>query len=319
MTYSIADFKSKTKNFSQMFAKHAEEKTSKTFTADERFWAPTFDKERGGSAVIRFLPSKDLDALPFTEIITHFFRSADGVYSEKSLKSIGQKDPCSELNYRLWNTGLESDKDQARQQKQRKKYYSNILIVKDPANPENNGKVFLYEYGPAIFKKIEAAMFPQLEGEEAIEVFSPFEGANFNIKITPQTLNKNIVPNYTNSYFSEEPSEIKADIEEVMNSLHDVSEFSQPSQFKTHEQLCDKLVEVLGYTTGSGIETVVGYGKKVPTGQVKPKSAIIYDEDNVFGDAPAPKTKPPVNPIVEDDDEDDEISKMKALLADLED
>lgn len=225
----------------------------------------------------------------------------------------------AELNYRLWNTGLESDKDQARQQKQRKKYYSNILIVKDPANPENNGKVFLYEYGPAIFKKIEAAMFPQLEGEEAIEVFSPFEGANFNIKITPQTLNKNIVPNYTNSYFSEEPSEIKADIEEVMNSLHDVSEFSQPSQFKTREQLCDKLVEVLGYTTGSGIETVVGYGKKVPTGQVKPKSAIVYDEDIVFGDAPAPKTKPPVNPIVEDDDEDDEISKMKALLADLED
>ena len=318
MTYSIADFKTKTKNFSSMFAKHAEEKTSKPFTADERFWAPTFDKERGGSAVIRFLPSKNLDALPFTEIITQFFRGSDGVYSEKSLKSIGQNCVVANLNARLWNTGLESDKEQARTQKQRKKYYSNILVVKDPANPKNNGKVFLYEYGPAVFKKIEAAMFPQVEGENAIEVFSPFEGANFNIKITPQTLNKNIVPNYNNSYFSEEPSEIKADIEEVMASLHDVSEFSQPSQFKTYEQLCDKLVEVLGYTTGSGIETVVGYGKKVPTRQVKPKAAIAdYDvEDSVFGDTPKAK---PVAPIVEDDVEDDEIAKMKALLADLED
>ena len=103
-----------------------------------------------------------------------------------------------------------------------------------------------------------------------------------------------------------------------MASLHDVSEFSQPSQFKTYEQLCDKLIEVLGYTTGSGVETVVGYGKKVPTQQVKPKVAIADYEDVVFGDAPTPKAKP-VAPIVEDDVEDDEIAKMKALLADLED
>lgn len=316
MTYSIADFKAKTKNFSEKFAKLAEEKTSNKFK-DDRFWAPTFDKEKGGSAVIRFLPSKDLDALPFVEVITHFFRGSDGVYSEKSLKTIGQNDPIANLNSRLWNTGLESDKDQAREQKQRKKYYSNILVVKDPAAPENNGKVFLYEYGPAIFKKIENAMFPQIEGEESIEVFSPFEGSNFNIKITPQALGKQIVPNYTNSFFSEETSEIKADIEDVMNSLYDVSEFTRPEQFKTYEQLCDKLVEVLGYTTGSGVETVVGYGKKLPTAPSKPKASVIDDDDIPF-DVQESKTSK-VHQIDTSDDDDDEIAKMKALLADLDD
>lgn len=216
----------------------------------------------------------------------------------------------AELNNRLWTTGLESDKNQARDQKQSKKYYSNILVIKDTANPENNGKVFLYEYGPMIFKKLEAAMFPQ-DGAEPIEIFSPFEGSNFHIKISPQPVFNKIVPNYSNSYVSEQTSEIEGDIEEIMNQVYDLSEFTDTANFKSYDELAERLVEVLGYTTGSGVETVAGYGKKVPS-KPAPKPSRYDDEDDI------PVQKANAKQF-EDDEDDDEIEKMKRMLEAMDD
>lgn len=316
MTISIADLRKRQSTLSQIETKEAQYQ-SKPKDKDSRFWSPTFDPKTGGSATIRFLPSADINELPYVEIIKHQFKHNANYYNELSLRTLNQDDPVTQLNGRLWNTGVESDKKQAQNQKQKKRFIANVLVIKDAANPDNVGKVFLYEFGPAIWNKLHAAMFPAVEGESAIDIFDVFEGANFNIKITPQDLNGNTVPNYSNSYVSEETSQIKGDIEEILPQLHSLKEFIDPSLFKTYDQLASRLVEVLGATTGSGIETVVGYADKVPTSSVtKPnaKSKIIDDDDLPFGDVTSSKSN-----ADDEDDDDDHIKKMRAMLANLED
>lgn len=305
MTISIADLKKKQSFLDKIKTKI--DQTSSGGNRDPRFWAPTFDKETGGGAVIRFLPSADLNEVPFVEYITHYFKGPTGQsYSEKSLVSIGQPDPIADVNRRLYATGIQSNKDQASAQKRRKKFIANILVVKDNANPDNNGKVFLYEFGPAIWGKMEGVMFPQLPGEEPIDVFNPFEGANFFIKIKPQALGTNIVPNYADSHFGAEPTEIKGDIETIINQTHSLKEFVAPDKFKSYDELCKRLIEVLGYTTGTGLETVIGYEDTSSAPQIKPKAEVKLTED---------EDTPSIASYTEDEDDED-VAALKALLQD---
>ncbi len=212
----------------------------------------------------------------------------------------------ADLNRRLYATGIQSNKDQASAQKRRKKFIANILVVKDNANPDNNGKVFLYEFGPAIWGKMEGVMFPQLPGEEPIDVFNPFEGANFFIKIKPQALGTNIVPNYADSHFGAEPTEIKGDIETIINQTHSLKEFVAPDKFKSYDELCKRLIEVLGYTTGTGLETVIGYEDTSSAPQIKPKAEFKLTEDEDTSS---------IESYTEDEDDED-VAALKALLQD---
>lgn len=296
---------------------------NKSYPVDARFWKPTFDKDKGGSAVIRFLPSKNTNELPFVELITHFFRGPSGkIYSEKSLKTIGKDDPVSSINSRLWNTGIKSDKEQASAQKRKMKYISNILVIKDPAHPENNGKVFLYEYGPAIWNKMEAVMMPTVEDEEPIDIFDLDEGSTFYIRIKPQAMpSGDIVPSYTDSTFAPETSAVSGDHDEFLSNTYELGEFVSEDAFKSYDTLAKKLIEVLGYETGSGIETVEGYSPtpvtSVGTPAAKASKTSKADEDDDF-DA----IRKMLNGDTDetsfddgDDGEDDEIAKMKAILA----
>ena len=149
---------------------------------DDRYWKLTCDKSQNGYAVIRFLPAPDGEDMPFVKLYSHAFQAKGGWYIENSLTSIGQKDPISEFNSELWNNGTDAGKEQARKQKRKLTYTANIYVVKDPANPENEGKVFLYKFGKKIFDKIMSAMQPEFEDEEAINPFDFWEGANFNLK-----------------------------------------------------------------------------------------------------------------------------------------
>jgi len=151
---------------------------------DERKWKPTVDDAGNGYAVIRFLPAMEGQELPWERYWDHGFKGPTGQwYIEKSLTSIGQKDPVGELNSRLWNSGNEDDKETARKQKRRLHYVSNILVVSDPSNPSNEGKVFLYEYGKKIFDKLMDVMQPQFPGEEPVNPFDFWTGADFQLKI----------------------------------------------------------------------------------------------------------------------------------------
>lgn len=215
---------------------------------DDRFWQPEVDKAGNGYAVIRFLPSPKGEDLPWVRIWNHGFQGPTGKwYIENSLTTLGKADPVSELNTKLWNSGSEADKETARKQKRRLTYISNIYVVKDPAHPENEGKVFLYKFGKKIFDKIKDVMQPQYEDEEAVNPFDFWKGANFKLKIR----NVEGYRNYDKSEFdSTGPlSEDDSKMEKVWNSQHSLQEFLDPKHFKTYEELKSKLDMVLSGAT----------------------------------------------------------------------
>ena len=211
---------------------------------DDRLWKPQMGKEGIGSAVIRFLPPAKGNELPWAKVWSHAFQGPGGWYIENSLTTIGQNDPVGEVNRTLWNSGLDSDKEIARKQKRKLSYYSNIYVIKDPASPENEGKQFLYKYGKKIHDKIIAVMQPEFDGEEAINPFDFWQGADFNLRI------KKVAGfwNYDSSVFGR-PSTLSsfddAKLEEIYNGLHDLNEFTSASNFKTYAELKKRLDTVL--------------------------------------------------------------------------
>ena len=203
------------------------------------------DKSSNGYAVIRFLPAVDGEDLPWAKYYSHGFKGKGGWYIEKSRTTIGEKDPVSEMNTELWNSGVERDKDIARERKRRLHYTSNILIVSDPANPQNEGKVFLYKFGKKIFDKIQEAMQPEFADEEAINPFDFWKGANFKLKVRKVAG----FINYDKSEFDSSSAIYDGGdekLEELWKSEYALSEFTDPSTFKSYDELKKKLHEVIG-------------------------------------------------------------------------
>ena len=213
---------------------------------DDRLWKPEVDKAGNGYAVIRFLPAPDGEDLPWAKLYTHAFQGTGGWFIENSLTTLGQKDPVSEYNSQLWNSGVDSDKEVARKQKRKLSYYSNVYVVKDPSNPSNEGKVFLFRYGKKIFDKITAAMQPEFEDETPINPFDFWAGANFKIKI------KKVAGywNYDSSEFAAPEPLLDDDdaMEAIWKQEHSLAEIVAPDQFKSYEDLKKRLDYVLGLT-----------------------------------------------------------------------
>ena len=212
---------------------------------DDTFWKPELDKSGNGYAVVRFLPTPEGDEMPWVSYFDHGFQGPGGWYIEKSLTTIGKKDPVSEYNTSLWNTGIEANKEMARKQKRRLHYVSNIFVVSDPKNPDNEGKVFQYRYGKKIFEMLKEAISPAFEDESAINPFDlRGEGANFKIKIRK-----------VDGYWNYDKSEFDAQtplfddetrLNNINSSLKSLSEIISPSKFKSYEELKEKLDRVLG-------------------------------------------------------------------------
>ena len=219
------------------------EKTNKVNTGDERLWKPEVDKAGNGYAVIRFLPAPDGEDLPWVKMYSHAFQGPGGWYIENSLTILNQKDPCSEFNTSLWNSGVESDKQIARNQKRKLAFYSNIYVVKDPSNPENEGKVFLYKFGKKIFDKIMGAMQPEFEDETPLNPFDFWQGADFKVKI------KKVAGywNYDSSEFAAAAPLLKDDdaLEQLWKKEYSLSEIVAADQFKTYDELKKRLESVL--------------------------------------------------------------------------
>ena len=219
------------------------EKTNKVSNGDERLWKPEVDKAGNGYAVIRFLPAPDGEDLPWVKMYSHAFQGPGGWYIENSLTTLNQKDPCSEFNTSLWNSGVESDKQIARNQKRKLAFYSNIYVVKDPANPENEGKVFLYKFGKKIFDKIMGAMQPEFEDESPLNPFDFWQGADFKVKI------KKVAGywNYDSSEFAAASPLLKDDdaLEQLWKKEYSLSEIVAADQFKTYDELKKRLESVL--------------------------------------------------------------------------
>ena len=257
--------------------------------ADDRMWKPTVDQAGNGYAIIRFLPAREGAELPWARYWDHGFKGPTGQwYIEKSLTSIGQNDPVGELNSRLWNTGIEEDKETARRQKRRLHYVSNIFVVSDPGNPENEGKVFMYQFGKKIHDKIMDQMQPEFADEEPVNPFDMWEGANFKLKIR----NVEGYRNYDKSEFAKQTQLLDGDdskLESVYDQMYDLSEFTDPANYKTYDELKTKLSSILGEVAGMGAATMA-------------QTAQMNDPV----EAPAPQRIEPVtaeNIKVEDDDD----------------
>ena len=213
-------------------------------SGDDRLWKPEVDKAGNGYAVIRFLPAPDGEELPWAKLYTHAFQGTGGWFIENSLTTLGQKDPVSEYNSQLWNSGIESDKEIARKQKRKLSYYANIYVVKDSANPHNEGQVFLYKFGKKIFDKITAAMQPEFEDEDPINPFDFWAGANFKLKI------KKVAGywNYDSSEFDRQSALLDDDdaMEAIWKKEYSLAELVAPDQFKSYDELKKRLDYVLG-------------------------------------------------------------------------
>ena len=262
---------------------------------DERLWKPELDKSGTGQAVIRFLPAKDGEELPWIKLWKHAFQGPTGKwFIENSLTTLNQKDPVSEHNSELWNTGLESDKETARKQKRKLEYYSNIYVVSDPKHPENNGKVFLFRYGKKIFDKIMAAMQPEFEDETPINPFDFWEGANFKLKIRKV----DGFWNYDKSEFDGVSALSDDDdaLDAIWQKQYPLADFHAPSNFKSYDELKRRLDDVL-------------------SGTITASAAAMIDEDVVetptFKEESAPSFASTPRPS--EDDEDDTMSYFLRL------
>jgi len=224
---------------------------------DTRLWQPTVDKAGNGMAVIRFLPAPAVDgddALPWVRRFDHGFQGPGGWYIENSLTTLGQKDPVSEYNTTLWNSGIEANKDIARKQKRRLHYIANILVISDPSNPSNEGEIKLFKFGKKIFDKITEAMNPEFADETPINPFDMWEGANFKLKIR----NVEGYRNYDKSEFADKSALLDGDdekLEALWKKEFSLKEFTEPSNFKSYEVLKAKLDKVLGFDGGSSVKT----------------------------------------------------------------
>lgn len=275
---------------------------------DERFWQPTRDKAGNGYAVVRFLPGDAEAPTPWVRYWDHFFKGPTGQwYVEKSLTSIGQADPLSESNSKLWNEdGSEEAKRIVRERKRNLRYIANVLIVSDPSAPENEGQVKLYRFGKKIFDKIMDSMQPQFPDEAPVNPFDMWQGADFTIKIRKVEG----YPNYDASSFKS-PAQIAGDddqLEAIYNKQHDCNEWTDPKNFKTYDELKSRLALVLGESAPRTVRETVSLDTATP--YVAPQASAPA--------ATAPMAAPAPMATAENTalDEDDTMSYFAKLAAD---
>jgi hypothetical protein len=234
----MASFKEMKKNRMtnlESLSKQVSKLAEKPSYEDDRIWKPVRDKSGNGYAVIRFLPAAVNEDVPWVRIWTHGFKGPGGWYIENSLTTIGKDDPVSKANTALWNSGVDSDKNIARDRRRKLSYYSNIYVVEDSMNPENEGKVFLYRYGKKIFEKITGVMNPEFADETPLNPFDLWEGANFKLKMRQVEG----FPNYDKSEFTDvcPLAGDEAKLEEIWNAQYSLNEIIEEKNFKNYAEL----------------------------------------------------------------------------------
>ena len=284
-----------------------EKESNKGSFEDNRFWKLQHT-EGNGSAIVRFLPETNGEDILWAKYYRHEFKGQNGWIMDNCPTSItGQKCPVCEANSILWNEGGDENEKLARDRKRKLKYISNILVVKDAANPENEGKVFLYQYGKMIHDMIEAKINPpepEFKGEaqkEPVDVFDFLEGCNFRLRMKKKGGG---YPTYESSEF-DSPSQIAEtdeEIETIWNSQHSLNEFVAPDNFKSYDEFKERFHKVLGVTQAPSPSKGV-----VDTDEDSVASYQVNNQED-YEEVIKPKTKrvtkPAPRPIEEDADDE---------------
>lgn len=290
-------FKDLKKNSTSAASKLQEEleKSNKTNDyKDDRFWRPTLDSASNGYAVIRFLPAVEGEDIPWVKLYSHAFKGKSGWFIHNCPTTVGGKCPVCEANSELWNSGTESDKRIARDRKRKLNYISNILVVEDPAAPQNKGKVFLFKYGKKIFEKIQEQMNPEFQDESAVNPFDFWKGANFKLKIRKV----DGYVNYDKSEFSAAAELFGGDdakLEALWKTQYPLKQFVDPKEFKSYTELKTKLVDALGNDI---------------------RASGSDDEEDTIENTPSTSTRKPSRPVKQEVDEDVDVEDYLKSLED---
>jgi len=299
MSFSDLKKQSRLGSLTSKLVAEVEKTNVKSNGSDERLWKPSLDKSGNGYAVIRFLPAPESEDIPWAKVYSHAFQGPGGWYIENSLTTIGQKDPVSEHNRDLWNSGNEADKDTVRKQKRKLSYYSNIYVVKDSTNPENEGRVFLFKYGKKIHDKILAAMQPEFEDETPINPFDFWEGADFKLKIRKL----DGYWNYDKSEFDSVAPLLDDDdaLEAIWKKQYSLAEFTAPTSFKSYEDLERRLNQVLRVQQRRVVADESYEDESEGRGSITPD----FNSSDITPSAPIVESK--------NEDEDDALSYFQKL------
>lgn len=315
MTSSFSSLKkTRSSSFEKLNSQLQKMGTNQSTSKDDgKYWKCATDKAGNGYAVIRFLPAPSGEDMPFVRMWDHGFQGTGGWYIENSLTTLGQDDPVAEFNSKLWNSGNEADKEVARKQKRRLSFHANVYIVKDTANPDNEGKVFLWKFGKKIFDKLNESMNPQFADESPLNPFDMWEGADFKLKIRK-------VEGYSNYDKSEfaNPAQLTSpsgealsdeQLEEIWKQEHSLKEIVDPKNFKSYDELKAKLYKVLGLNGGA----------HAPNNAARDDDESEMDFTPKFKERAAPKmdeaSSPTTSfkPSASGEDDDDTLDFFKSL------
>lgn len=281
-----------------------------------KYWKPTRDAAGNGFAIIRFLPEPEGEDFPFVRLWDHAFQGPTGMwYIENSRKTLNMEepDPVAELNVKLWNSTTDDAspaRAQVRKQKRRLHYISNIYVIKDSGNPENEGKVFLFKYGKKIYDMVNEMMNPSFEDEVKVNPFDLWEGANFRLKIRQ---GDGGYPNYDKSEF-DSPSALFEDddkMESIWKQCHSLKDVIAPHNFKSYDELNAKLQRVLGTVTIARSESMSSTAEEEEIDDELDMSKLSAKPE--LKSAPEPKMKEAV--VTEDDEDADDLEYFKNLAA----
>jgi len=305
MSFSDLKKQSSLGSLTQKLVKEVEKMSSSNSNVDERLWKPEVDKTGNGYAVIRFLPAPDGETLPWAKLYTHAFQGPGGWYIENSLTTTGGKDPVSEYNRELWNSGDEADKDVVRKQKRKLSFYANIYVVKDPTNPQNEGGVFLYKFGKKIFDKVMDVMQPEFEDENAINPFDFWQGANFKLKI----VKKDGYWNYDKSEFDRVSPLLDDDdaLEALWKKQYSLTDVVAPDKFKSYEDLNKRLQYVLGKKNTKSVK----FDEETSNEEENTRGSFTPNFGSSEGDTP--KEEAARAELITSKDEDDALSYFQRL------
>jgi len=285
----------------------SEKKTYETKEKDTRFIKVTRDEQENGQLVLRLIP--DTNGLGVVKIHNHWGKLEDGsekrYFVENCPTTIsGGKCPYCEAYVAAWKNGDEHMKELLKPGKRSERYISNVVVIKDPAHPENNGKVMLFEYGFMISKLIQDALNGDPDAEvDPLNVYHPIYGANLHVKMSRKG---QFIVNDGTKFLT--PSALIKDMSEF-DAIHanaiDLSEFIDPKLFDTYSNLEKKFFKYI-----NGYDPVDGKQEKAsaPKTSSKPAPAPVSEADLPWEDEPkktpaktAPAKSAPA-PVEDDDD-----------------
>lgn len=316
---SIAELRKNRKSSFQKITESMDNDGGSGKQKDDRFWKLERDAAGNGSAVIRFLPPVAGDELPWVRLYQYAFQGPSGRwYINESPTTIGNPCPVADSNRELYATKDEAQIAIAKTRKRKTYFISNILVIKDPAHPENEGKTFLFKYGKQIHEMITSKARPEFDDDTPIEVWDIDEGANFKLRIKV----KDKYPTYESSEFTAQSSLCDGDEDEmqrVIDSTYRLNDFVDPSKFKSYADLSAELTKVM---TAAGVRRAADSmndegndGENQPA----PQSSGRYSRVNVekvSKEPVAPKAKATEKVSEPADPDGDDMSYFQSLLND---